>query len=94
MMGKLILQVRTNDNLLDLLANNASPAWVVAQGKEREITHVQVVNWEGSQMIEGVFDPASPRREDDGRRIVRFLDGRIVNCRVEFASQMPVRYFE
>jgi len=64
-MAKLTLQVRTEDNLLGLLAKSESSAWVVAEDKVQKITHVQVVNFSGTQMIEGVFDrSASFRRED------------------------------
>lgn len=44
-------------------------------------------------MIEGLFDPASPRRED-GRLILCFFDAKIVNCNIEFEGQNPVRYIE
>ena len=53
-MPKLILQVRTKDNLLDLLAASESGDWVVAKDQTQKITHVQVVNWAGTQMIEGI----------------------------------------
>ncbi|MFB2977335.1 hypothetical protein [Microseira sp. BLCC-F43] len=91
-MSKLILQVRTRDNLLDLLAKSESAAWVVADDKIQKITHIQVVNFPGTQMIEGVFDRSTSYRRDDGRLVVKFLDGRIVNCSVQFDGQNPVRY--
>ena len=43
-MGKLTIQVRTKDNLLELLSNGESPEWNVGKGKEDEITNVQVIN--------------------------------------------------
>jgi hypothetical protein len=93
-MPKLTVQVRTQDDLRDLLSSGASAAWVISDDRQQQITHVQVVNFDGVQMIEGVFDRnASSRREDD-RLIVRFLDGRIVNCKIEFDSQNPVRYID
>ncbi len=94
-MPKLILQVRTRDNLLELLAQNQTYAWIVGKERIHQITHVQVVNFEGTQMIEGVFDRnASYYLEppDDHRLVVKFLDGRIVNCKVEFNGENPVRY--
>jgi hypothetical protein len=45
-------------------------------------------------MIEGVFDRQASSCRDDGRLVLRFLDGRIVNCRVQFDGQNPVRYIE
>jgi len=91
-MPKTTIQVRTHDDLRDLLATAESHAWVVAEKREEEITHVQVVNFEGTQMIEGIFDRLASQREESGRLIIRFLDGRIVNCRVQFETQNPVRY--
>ena len=93
-MPKLTIQVRTRDNLLDLLADGASPAWVVAPDREPLLTHVQVVNFDGTQMIEGVYDRSGSERRDDGRLVLRFMDGRVINCRVEFAGQNPVRFIE
>ncbi|MCL1465225.1 hypothetical protein [Argonema galeatum] len=91
-MSKLTLQVRTRDNLLELLASGESQAWVVAEDKFQKITHVQIVNWEGSQMIEGVFDRNASSRREDGRLVVKFLHGRIVNSNVKFEVQNPVHY--
>ena len=93
-MPKLTLQVRTRDNLLDLLARGESPAWVVASDRELFLTHVQVVNFDGTQMIEGIYDRSGSVRREDGRLVVRFIEGRIVNCRVEFAGQNPVRFID
>ena len=58
------------------------------------VTHIQIVNFEGTQMIEGVFDRNGSARRSDDRLILRFLDGRIVNCNVHFDAQNPVRYIE
>ncbi|PSB32479.1 hypothetical protein [Stenomitos frigidus] len=95
-MPKLALQVRTNDNLLDLLAKSESLAWVVADDKVQKITHVQIVNFAGTQMIEGVFDRNSSYRVDDEykRLVVKFLDGHIINCSIQFDGQNPVRYIQ
>ncbi|MBW4467435.1 MAG: hypothetical protein KME07_18570 [Pegethrix bostrychoides GSE-TBD4-15B] len=91
-MGKLTLQVRTADNLLDLLTKSESAAWVVAEEKAEKITHIQIVNFSGTQMIEGVFDRSSSYRTEDGRLVIKFLDGRIINCIVQFVGQNPVHY--
>ncbi|MHC5825139.1 MAG: hypothetical protein ACYT04_57140 [Nostoc sp.] len=91
-MSKLILQVRTNDNLLNLLAKSESAAWIVADDKVQKITHVQIVNFPGTQMIEGIFDKNNSYRLDDGRLVLKFSDGRIVNCSIQFNAQNPVHY--
>lgn len=93
-MPKLTLQVRTRDNLLELLAKNQTGDWIVGKDRIEQITHVQVVNFDGTQMIEGVFDrnasfydPSNPKR-----LLVKFIDGCIVNCNVKFSSENPVSY--
>ncbi|WP_204151978.1 hypothetical protein [Leptolyngbya sp. CCY15150] len=91
-MPKLTLQVRTHDNLLELLAQSESAAWVVAEEKVEKITHIQVVNFEGTQMIEAIFDRNASYRRDDDRLVVKFLDGYIMNCSVQFDGQNPVHY--
>jgi len=93
-MSKLTIQVRTHDDLRDLLASGESPAWVISEERQGQVTHIQVVNFDGTQMIEGVFDRNGSGRRDDKRLILRFLDGRIVNCNVQFDGQNPVRYIE
>jgi hypothetical protein len=96
-MPKLILQVRTRDNLLELLAQNQTYAWKVGKERIHQITHVQVVNFAGTQMIEGVFDPNAScylNAPNDDRLVVNFLDGRIVNCKIEFNGENPVRYIQ
>ncbi|MEM9247003.1 MAG: hypothetical protein AAGA67_14850, partial [Cyanobacteria bacterium P01_F01_bin.153] len=81
------LQIRTRDNLLDLLLKGQSADWKVGQGKEQEITYVEIVNFAGSQRIEAKFDPENSYRLDNGRLVVAFTDGRIVNCQVSFDAQ-------
>lgn len=91
-MDKLILQVRTKDNLLDLLAKSESGDWIIANYRVHEITHIQVVNFAGTQMIESVFDRNTSYRTDSGRLVVKFLDAHIINCSVQFDGQNPVSY--
>jgi len=96
-MPKLILQVRTGDNLLELLAKNETGDWKVGKDKIHQITHVHVVNWEGTQRIEGVFDRNESYYLDptkDNRFLVKFLDSRIVNCNVKFSGQNSVNYIQ
>lgn len=93
-MPKLTVRVRTRNDLRDLPASGESPAWVIPKERQQQITHVQVVNFEGTQMIEGLFDRNGSGRRDDNRLILRFLDGRIVDCNVQFDGRNPVRYIE
>lgn len=93
-MTKLTIQVRTRDNLLDLLKANRSGNWIVARGKELESTDVEIVNFDGTQKIEGTFDAANSFRLDDSRLAIAFTNACIRNCNISFDGQNPVRYLE
>lgn len=43
-------------------------------------------------MIEAVFDRNASYRKEDNKLVVKFLDGHIVNCEVQFVGRNPVRY--
>ena len=92
-MTKLTIQVRTTNNLLELLKVGKSGDWVVAQGKEQNITDIEIVNFDGTQKIEGTFDQANSFRLDDGRLVIAFTNACIRNCTVSFDGRNPVRYF-
>lgn len=91
-MGKSIIRVRTRDSLADILASGESHAWRVAKGRERDLTHVQVVGFDGKRMIEGTFDPERSRRRQDGRLIIAFRNGRLIDCDVTFPGRGVVLY--
>ncbi|MBW4682655.1 MAG: hypothetical protein KME19_21555 [Microcoleus vaginatus WJT46-NPBG5] len=93
-MSKFIVQVRTRNNLLELLAKEESQAWVIAEDKVQQITDVQIVNFDGTQMIEGIFDRSASWRREDNRLVLKFQQGQIVNCQVKFDGQNPVRSLE
>ena len=91
-MTKLTIQVRTSDNLIDLLKAQQSGYWTVAQGKEQEISNIQIVNFDGTQRIEAEFNLEHSHRVEDGRLLIAFTNACIRNCRVSFDSRNPVRY--
>ena len=91
-MQKLTIQVRTSDNLLDLLKAQRSGCWIIAQGRKKEITHVEIVSFDGSQRIEANFDEESSERLEDGRLVLGLSNACIRNCSVSFDSRNPVRY--
>ena len=88
----LTLQLRTHDNLLELLAAGESPAWVIAIERVSRIGQVHIINFNGTQRIEAAFDSAASTWRSDRRLIVRFHTGRLVNCKVEFHGRNPVEY--
>jgi hypothetical protein len=93
-MPKLTLQIRTRDNLAELLTAGESPAWKINVKREPSIDRVRIVNFDGTKMIDGKYERARSHRRNDGRLIVCFSDARIVNCRVSFDGRNPVRYLE
>jgi hypothetical protein len=41
-----------------------------------------------------VYDRTGSSRGEDGRLVIGFIDGHIINCNVEFSGQNPVRFIE
>jgi hypothetical protein len=76
-----------------VLKAGKSGYWIVAQGKEQEITDVKIVNFDGTQKLEGAIDTENCFRLDDSRLLIAFTDGCIRNCNISFDTQNPVRYF-
>jgi hypothetical protein len=59
----MIINIRTKDNLNDLLAAEQSGNWVVSTEKEYEAaalgnTKVKVYSWDGSVVLTGDYDPS------------------------------------
>jgi hypothetical protein len=82
--AKVTVQVRTHDNLLDVLAAVESHRWRVDVDSEKKLAHVEIVNFD-------VYDHTGSYRHDDNDLVLCFLEGRIVNFSVEFSGQNPVR---
>ena len=90
------IRLRTSDNLLDLLSKGESWAWKVSKERLKKVSHVQVVNFDGTQMIEGEHGESydDPREGNEHDAVVVFKNARIVNCDVEFSSRNPVGYIK
>jgi hypothetical protein len=74
----MVVNVRTQDDLRELLRNRASGNWIIGANRVPQITKVRVFNWENNQVLKGDFDPASCIRDADGRLIIAMR-----NCRIE-----------
>ena len=58
---------------MELLQAGKSGAWKVAKGKEKQISHVQIFNWDGSMMLVATHDVSNSfRRNEDNRLVVAF----------------------
>jgi hypothetical protein len=74
----MVVNVRTQDDLRELLRNRASGNWIIGERRVPQITKVRVFNWDNSQVLKGDFDRASCIRDADGRLIIAMR-----NCRIE-----------
>ena len=77
----MVVNVRTDDDLRDLLRNRASGNWVIGVDTEPIITKVRVFNWDNNQVLKGDFDRARSRRDADRRLIIGIRKCRIENFR-------------
>jgi hypothetical protein len=84
----MVVNVRTHDDLRDLLRNRASGNWNVGIGTEPRITKVRVFNWETSQVLKGDYEPARSARDENNDLIIG-----ISKCRIENFSANE-RYFD
>ena len=74
----MVVNVRTHDDLRDLLRNRASGNWIVGIGTEPRITKVRVFNWETSQVLKGDYEPTRSARDANNDLIIG-----ISKCRIE-----------
>lgn len=91
-MRNMTIRLRTRRDLSEVLRNGQSPAWKIARKAEPRIGRVEIVKFDGTEMIAAKYEPATSERRSDGRLIVRFSDGRIVPCEIKFPSRNPLRY--
>jgi len=88
----MIINIRTKDNLNDLLAAGQSGNWVVSAEKQFEAaasgaTQVKVYNWEGTMVLTGDYDPVRSVRTANGRLIIGIANGKIVASAAEWPWQ-------
>ena len=93
----LTLRLRTKNDLMELLQAGKSGAWKVAKGKEKQISHVQIFNWDGSMMLVATHDVSNSFRRNEDNRLVVALDSKdakIIKCDPPFqwVGQNPVNY--
>lgn len=74
----MIVNVRTRNDLRDLLRNRASGHWGIGRGTEPLITKVRVFNWEMDQVLKGDYNRKCSVWDVAGKLIIG-----IKNCRIE-----------
>ena len=77
----MVVNVRTRDDLRDLLRNRASGNWNVGIAMEPRITKVRVFDWDNNQVLKGDFNRTRSRRDADGDLIIGISKCRIENFR-------------
>jgi hypothetical protein len=77
----MVVNVRTHDDLSDLLRNRASGNWVIGVDTEPIITKVRVFNWDNNQVLKGDFNRARSGRDVNRRLIIGISKCRIENFR-------------
>jgi hypothetical protein len=93
----MVVNVRTHDDLRDLLRNRASGNWVIGVATEPSITMVRVFNWNMDQVLKGDFSRERSRRDAIGKLIIGISKSRIENFRaykswVELFGSAAVAY--
>lgn len=88
----MILQIRTKDNLDDLLRHGNSPSWVVSDGKINAIEKVELFQFDGKRVLKADFDSSLSKRTESGRLIVAFSNGTIEECEHKWIGQNPIKY--
>jgi len=88
----MILQIRTKDNLDDLLRHGTSPSWVISEEKIKSIEKVETFQFEGKKVLKADFKADLSRRTESGRLIVAFSNGIIENSEHKWIGQNPIKY--
>jgi len=88
----MILQIRTKDNLEELLKQGNSPAWVIAESRVPEIQSVEIYQFDGKRVLKADFDAANSTRTESDRLVVAFKNGVIEDSDMDWNGQNPVRY--
>lgn len=88
----MILQIRTKDNLEELLKQGNSPAWVIAESRVPEIQSVEIYQFDGKRVLKAEFDAANSTRTESDRLVVAFKNGVIEDADMDWNGQNPVRY--
>jgi len=86
------LQLRTADDLRDLLKEGVSRSWVISEDRLSDIRSVEIYSFDGKQVLKGGFNKINSHRDSDGRLVIAFDNGMIVNSNMNWDSRNPVRY--
>jgi hypothetical protein len=86
------IQIRTKDNLVELLKKGISHAWRVNKGRLNSIAEVEIYDFSGKAKISGTFDRENSQILENGRVAVAFKDGKIEQADFKWVGQNPIKY--
>jgi hypothetical protein len=66
----MVVNVRTQNDLRELLKNRESGNWNIGVASEPLITKVRVFNWDNNQVLKGDYNRARSRRDTGGDLII------------------------
>jgi hypothetical protein len=91
----MILNIRTRDNLHDLLGSGQTGEWVISTEKLYLLSKVRIYSWDGKQVLIGDFEPTLTHRLPNRRTLIGFTHGVIVSSYLDwfkFFRQSPIVY--
>jgi len=88
------LLLRTKKDLRTILKDGKSPAWRIAEARVSKITEVNIVDFEGKQMITAEFDLEGSFRNSENKLVVYFKNASIVLCDIVWKGQNSVNYVD
>jgi hypothetical protein len=90
----MILQIRTKNNIDELLQNGKSPAWVISEYRLPQIIKVEIYQFDGKRVLKADFNAELSTRTENDRLVVAFSNGVIEDSNHDWDGQNPVRYKE
>jgi len=86
------IQIRTKENLVELLNKGISHAWRINKGRLNSITEVEIYDFSGKAKISGTFDRENSQILENGRVAVAFKDAKIEQADYKWVGQNPIKY--
>ena len=88
----MILQIRTQDNLEELLRNGNSYAWTISDNEVRQLKQVEIYQFDGKRVLKADFDSVRSRRTNNSRLIIAFNNRKIEESDHKWLGDSPVKY--
>lgn len=94
----MIVRIRTNDDLKQLLKQGFSDSWRISKNRLNDIKKVEIYNFEGTQCLKGDFSLSNSKwvkdDKDNDRLVVAFTNATIEKANYKWVGQNPIKYVE